>query len=70
MHSIMYLRDRELQMRFSKFEAFYHGHVQDRETLAVIILSSSMIFAPLNSLINICSNGVTNSIFFTCDSFR
>ena len=35
MHSIMYLRDRELQIRFSQFEAFYPGHVQCRITLAV-----------------------------------
>ena len=29
-HSILYLRDHELQMRFSQFEAFYPGHVPCR----------------------------------------
>ena len=32
---IMYWCDRELQMRFSQFEALYPGHVQCRITLAV-----------------------------------
>ena len=34
-HSIMYLRDHELQMRFSQVEAFHPGHDQWRITLAV-----------------------------------
>ena len=28
MYSIMYFRDRKLQMWFSQFEPFYHRHVQ------------------------------------------
>ena len=38
-HSIMYLRDRELQMPCSEFEAFYTGHVQCRITLCVCVLA-------------------------------
>ena len=57
MHSITYLRNRELQMRLSQFEAFYLGHVQCRITLAVRELG------PLKNLIHILSNVVTNSIF-------
>ena len=57
-HSILY---RELQMRFSQFEAFYPRHVQCRITLAVRVL------APLESLINILSNDRTNSMFLFFD---
>ena len=47
----MYLRDRELQMRFSQFEAFYPRHVQCRITLAVRELAR-YFFAPFERLIH------------------
>ena len=62
MYSTVCLCDRELQMRFSPFETFYPRHVQRPITLAVCEMS--IIFTPLERLIHLLSNGVTNFFFF------
>ena len=49
-------------MLFSPFETFYPRHVQDPITLAVCE-NMSVIFTPLERLIHILSNGVTNFNF-------
>ena len=60
MYSTVCLLDRNFKYRFSPFETFYpryNGCVWDM----------SVIFTPLERLIHILSNGVTNSIFFFLD---